>query len=153
VALKVPFIIYDPKSPQTKTKKIDRIVELIDLFPTIVDVAGLPEVQQCRNSLDYVDESTTCTEGKSLRGQMSMLSEALEDEEAFSQFPRPGPSPTKSPDSDQPKLREIKIMGYSIRTRQFRYTAWIKYNNKKYKRSEWELNYFLRLSIHAPSSC
>lgn len=136
VALKVPLIIYDPKTPQTKVKNIDSIAELLDVFPTLVDLAGLPEVQGCPNTFNYEAESITCTEGKSLFQQMKVLSEAAHDNVAFSQFPRPGPNPTKSPDSDQPKLREIKIMGYSIRTRQFRYTAWIKFNNKKFKRSE-----------------
>lgn len=112
-------------------KRIETIAELIDLFPTIVDIAGLPPIKPC-SSLEE-DESATCTEGKSLH--KFMASGVAEGEEAFSQYPRPGPIPSKSPDSDQPRLREIKIMGYTIRTRQFRYTAWIKFNNKKFKRS------------------
>lgn len=132
--MKVPLIIYDPKTPQSEGKKIDQIGELIDVFPTLVSIAGLPAIKKCQNTLEYEDDSITCTEGKSL--QQVMMGELAEDEVAFSQFPRPGPYPTKSPDSDQPKLREIKIMGYSIRTRRFRYTAWIKFNNKKFKRSE-----------------
>lgn len=135
MTLRVPLIIYDPKTPQPEVKKIDAITELIDLFPTVVDLAGLPKIPKCQNLLDYEVESITCTEGKSLYRQM--LTETLHDEVAYSQYPRPGPIPTKSPDSDQPKLREIKIMGYSIRTRQFRYTAWIKFNNKKFKRSKF----------------
>lgn len=63
-----------------------------------------------------------------------------DDEFAFSQYPRPQATPpTKTPDSDQPRLREINVMGYSIRTKQYRYTAWIKFNNKKFKRSEFEM--------------
>jgi len=140
VALKVPLILYSPKAPQHKPNEITAIGELIDLFPTLVDVAGLPKLQKCDNTAEYEEEeSITCTEGKSLIAAMtsSGLQQLLSgDEFAFSQFPRPGAFPTKTPDSDQPKLREIKIMGYSVRTRQFRYTAWIKYNNKKFKRSK-----------------
>ena len=136
VALKIPLIIYDPEAPQARVQKIDSIVELIDVFPTLVDIAGLPSLQKCENLLDYEKESITCTEGKSLYKQMKNSNEISHEQVAFSQFPRPGLTPTKSPDSDQPKLREIKIMGYSIRTRQFRYTAWIKFNNRKFKRSE-----------------
>lgn len=117
-------------------QRVNSIVELIDVFPTLVDVAGLPSLQKCENLRDYDEESETCTEGKSLHGEMKTLIESAHEQVAFSQFPRPGPTPTKSPDSDQPKLREIKIMGYSIRTKQFRYTAWIKFNNRKFKRSE-----------------
>jgi iduronate 2-sulfatase len=136
VVLKVPLIIYNPKLPQISGKKVETFAELIDLFPTIVDIAELPEIPPCSDSVDYEDEIVTCTEGKSLR--QKMLGLKLDDEEfAFSQYPRPGPYPTKSPDSDQPKLREIKIMGYSIRSKRFRYTAWIKFNNKKFKRSKF----------------
>lgn len=135
VALKIPLIIFDPKAPQEKTREIENIVELIDLFPTIVDIAGLPSLKKCQLFAEYADESITCTEGKSLYRQMTSPTSALNDEVAFSQYPRPGLTPTKAPDSDQPKLREIKIMGYSIRTKRFRYTAWIKFNNKKFKRS------------------
>lgn len=134
MALRVPLIIYDPRAPQLKVKKIDTIAELIDLFPTLVDAAGLPALKTCSDTDDYESEGITCTEGKSLYKTMVSGLVVAEDE-AFSQFPRPGPSPTRIPDSDQPKLREIKIMGYSIRTRQYRYTAWIKFNNKKFKRS------------------
>lgn len=142
VALKVPLIIYDPKMPQIAMKKVDAITELIDLFPTIVDIAGLAEVPKCKNSLEYERDSITCTEGKSLHHRMASMNGNANNEFAYSQYPRPGPFPTKSPDSDQPKLREIKIMGYSIRSRQFRYTAWIKFNNKKFKRSKYNFPQF-----------
>lgn len=142
VSLKVPLIIYDPKAPQPKMKNIDSIVELIDLFPTIVDIAGLPGIDKCSSSsLDYEEENITCTEGKSLHKLMLSPNGNANNEFAFSQYPRPGNFPTKSPDSDQPKLREIKIMGYSIRSRQFRYTAWIKFNNKKFKRSKFSTSF------------
>lgn len=141
IALKVPLIIYDPKNPQGRNKKISSIGELIDVFPTIIDLAELSKIPQCGNSLDFEEEKITCTEGKSLYQKMTSSGSASEiesdaDEVAFSQYPRPDKFPSKVPDSDQPKLKEIKIMGYSIRTRRFRYTAWIKFNNKKFKRSE-----------------
>lgn len=137
MALKVPLIIFDPNSSQQGMKKVENIVELIDLFPTIVDIARLPSIKSCEQFGDYEDESVTCTEGKSLYPQMKSFVVSDDDEVAFSQYPRPGATPTKSPDSDQPKLREIKIMGYSIRTKQFRYTVWIKFNNRKFKRSDF----------------
>ncbi|CAG9810098.1 unnamed protein product [Chironomus riparius] len=142
VSLKVPLIIYNPKLPQTKVAKINYIAELIDIFPTITDVAGLPKVPKCPNLLTYEEEKITCTEGKSLYLKMlnyNVTIDANKDVEgiAFSQYPRPDIYPSKLPDSDQPKLKEIKVMGYSVRTSRFRYTAWIKFNNKKFKRN-WE---------------
>ena len=48
---------------------------------------------------------------------------------AFSQYPRPSKYPTIKPNSDKPKLAEIRIMGYSIRTSRYRYTEWIKFEH------------------------
>jgi iduronate 2-sulfatase len=133
VSLRVPLIVYDPKRPQLRTRRVESIGELIDVFPTLAEVAGLARVSKCNNTLD---DDLTCTEGKSLYRRMLNNEADNDDEVAFSQYPRPGSTPTRAPDSDQPKLREIKIMGYTMRTRRFRYTAWIKFNNKKFKRSE-----------------
>jgi iduronate 2-sulfatase len=137
VSLKVPLIIYDPRAPQMKVKRIESIGELIDVFPTLADVAKLPPMPECENSNDYEEEKITCAEGKSLYSKMLNMNDEDDDGNvAFSQYPRPTQTPSRSPDSDQPKLREIKIMGYTIRTNRFRYTAWIKFNSKKFKRSK-----------------
>ncbi|KAG5673435.1 hypothetical protein PVAND_003483 [Polypedilum vanderplanki] len=145
VSLRVPLIIFDPERPQSKMRRINSIAELIDVFPTLVDIAGLPKVSKCNNTLE---DNLTCTEGKSLHHKMLNDEENNDDNEvAFSQYPRPGTYPTKIPDSDQPKLREIKIMGYTIRTKRFRYTAWIKFNNKKFKRN-WNKIYGEELYDH-----
>lgn len=149
-ALKVPLIIYDPYKNLATSKKIDNVVELIDLFPTIVDLIGLPEIEKCHQS---VNKQELCTEGKSLVPLMDNNSKSWENI-AFSQYPRPGEFPTKSPNSDKPKLKQIKIMGYSIRTAQFRYNVWIKFNSKKFKRGilinnklQFNINY-LKLFIY-----
>lgn len=56
----------------------------------------------------------------------------VEKKAAFSQYPRPGPTPSRDPDSDQPRTRDTTIMGYSVRTNRFRYTAWLKFDNVTY---------------------
>lgn len=48
---------------------------------------------------------------------------------AFTQYPRPSLYPTLKPNSDKPRLKDIKIMGYSIRTDRYRYTEWVKFDN------------------------
>lgn len=138
ISLKVPLIIFNPKAPQARVRKINSISELIDIFPTLIDVAGLPKIPACRNHNNYEVENLTCTEGKSLHVKMINDVTANNDDDAiaYSQYPRPTSIPSKIPDSDQPKLREIKIMGYTMRTNRFRYTAWIKFNNRKFKRSK-----------------
>lgn len=158
------------------------LVELVDLFPTLVDLAGLPAMEQCPSDSHKVE---VCTEGVSLSwivntNQQDFEREAEskkddEDREAFdssnversvtlnqktnfdqttknrlvlfegsdrntktkiasfSQYPRPGPIPSKNPDSDQPHTRDTTIMGYSVRTSRFRFTAWLRFNNITYQ--------------------
>lgn len=136
VALRVPLIIYSPQFHQNHSKHISNIVELLDLFPTVVDLAALPAIKRCHKSLFY-HNVTTCTEGKTLINHFTRIANNPRKEYAISQYPRPGTFPTKFPDSDRPKLRNIKIMGYTIRTNHCRYTIWIKFNRKTFKRCKY----------------
>lgn len=45
----------------------------------------------------------------------------------FTQYPRPAIYPSIKPDTDKPHLKDIKIMGYSIKTQRYRYTEWVKF--------------------------
>ncbi|MPC14235.1 Iduronate 2-sulfatase [Portunus trituberculatus] len=212
------------KCSKRKAVEYSGLVELVDLFPTLVDLAGLPILPQCPKDSSQV---RVCTEGMSLShvvqrslqtlnsntkhnthrstnswdvmtneilinpsesnkensiwsigrehmaettgvrhrdhtvGRSMPLSvetskakpqqmhqkriDLLETERyfkpatyaekkaVFSQYPRPGPTPSRNPDSDQPHTRDVTIMGYSIRTHRFRYTAWLKFNNQTYR--------------------
>lgn len=126
VALRVPLIIYNPKIVLKKKIKIQKIVELVDIFPTIVDIAKLSKLPKC---LDIND--ITCTEGKSLlplmKGPMVKTKGV-----AYSQYPRPSIYPQQN--SDRPRLEEINFMGYTVRTKQFRYTLWIKFDPVYFKK-------------------
>lgn len=68
VALRVPLIIRSPQFPVTKPKYHHGVSELLDVFPTLVDLAGLPPLSTCRNNQDL-----TCGEGKSLYPQIMGL--------------------------------------------------------------------------------
>jgi iduronate 2-sulfatase len=127
VAVRVPLIVWDPSSRTQKQQKLDNVVELVDLFPTLVDLCGLPRIPECKTSGEL-----TCTEGKSL---YPLLKGSNNDAEgvAFSQYPRPAALSQK--DSDRPRLKKIKIMGYSMRTARFRYTCWIGFNRKTFVRN------------------
>lgn len=135
VALRVPLIIYSPDFQRNHSKHIPQIVELLDLFPTLVDLAALPPIEHCHKSLS--NRNLTCTEGTTLISHFTRMTDNRRKKHAISQYPRPGTFPTKFPDSDRPRLRHIKIMGYSIRTNNFRYTIWIKFNRKTFKRCKW----------------
>lgn len=139
------------------------LVELVDLFPTLVDLSGLPSIPTCPEDSKDME---VCTEGNSLAPILNAISASASypmfrrvdvgrqvsklpfqhkvasvqsldklriKKAAFSQYPRPGPKPTVHPDSDQPPTRDTTIMGYSIRTNRYRYTAWLKFDNVTFK--------------------
>lgn len=109
-------------------------VELVDIFPSLADLALLPAIKQC--SLQSATD-ILCTEGQSfaalLRGgpthsadSKPVANVSTHKTAAFSQYPRPSLEPRA--DSDQPKLADIRWMGYSVRTAVYRYTEWIRFN-------------------------
>ena len=55
----------------------------------------------------------------------------------MSQYPRPGMMPNcHGSSSDEPRLREITIMGYTLRTERYRYTIWLKFSHAS-KKANW----------------
>ncbi|XP_017462110.1 PREDICTED: iduronate 2-sulfatase-like, partial [Rhagoletis zephyria] len=108
--------------------------ELVDIYPTLVDLAHLPPLPLCNASAPAY-EQLTCREGKSLYPLLQGIGLG-EEHVAFSQYPRPGIEPTKHPNSDKPKLLNIKVMGYSMRTTIFRYTLWVRFHAQNFSR-DW----------------
>lgn len=94
-ATRAPFIIVPPGTYAFPGAKPDALVELVDLYATLADLAGLP----------VPDEQ----EGKSLKDLIENPGRNWK-KAAFSLYPR--------------KTGQKKLMGYSIRTDQFRYTEW-----------------------------
>ncbi|XP_043490900.1 iduronate 2-sulfatase isoform X2 [Polistes fuscatus] len=102
--------------------KTDAIVELVDIFPTIAELARIP-IPICSNIENRYNnnkiDSSVCTEGVSL---LPLIRAVLDNKTiswkkaAFSQYPRPGIEPTLHPNSDEPHLKEITIMGYSLKS-------------------------------------
>ncbi|XP_059613786.1 iduronate 2-sulfatase [Phlebotomus argentipes] len=132
VALRVPLIIRAPgMQPKTKNR-IDQPVELLDIFPTIVDLLELPQVPKCSSK-----SQDLCTEGESLVPYLRNRGKRNVRKMAFSQYPRPGDYPSEKPNSDKPRLEEIKIMGYSVRNHRFRYTLWVSFDPKNFTRN-WD---------------
>ncbi|KAF9413418.1 hypothetical protein HW555_008355 [Spodoptera exigua] len=139
VALKVPLIF---SAPGISSKNIHTPVELIDIFPTLVDLSGLSHnIPKC----DVKDKSTLCFEGKSLKSLMTQDFKEFGNNFALSQYPRPSVYPQKN--SDKPRLKDIRIMGYSIRTKRYRYTEWVLFNNTIFT-IDWNKLYGLELYDH-----
>ena len=92
-ATRIPFIFSGPGV--AKGKKVTNPVELIDLFPTIFELANVKPSSQ--------------TDGKSLVPLLDNNDKTIIDVDyALSQYPR----------------KNGKLMGYSIRTERYRYTEW-----------------------------
>lgn len=123
------------------SKKIDALVELVDIFPTIAELAEIP-IPMCSNKQQkYTKNVLTCSEGISF---LPLLEATINDnvipwkKAAFSQYPRPGIEPTLHPNSDEPRFAEITIMGYSLRTHKYRYTAWLPFTPEN-KTGNWDI--------------
>ncbi|XP_038213512.1 iduronate 2-sulfatase [Zerene cesonia] len=139
VALKVPLIFH---VPGIYPKHVDSPVELIDIFPTLIELAGLKSsIPKCKNSKDI-----KCFEGKSLVPLMHDVEQDIKRTAfALSQYPRPSIQPQIN--SDKPRLRDIKIMGYSIRTKRYRYTEWISFNSTLLTK-DWNTTFGIELYDH-----
>ncbi|XP_017875513.1 iduronate 2-sulfatase [Ceratina calcarata] len=141
VALKVPLIISIPSlSKREKRDSINKpassytptvipfLIELVDVFPTIADLANIP-IPSCSKR----NTEITCSEGSSLvplikaASNRTLLYKVRWKSAAFSQYPRPNIKPSMHPNSDQPCLKEIKAMGYTVRKYRYRYTAWLSF--------------------------
>lgn len=126
-----PFIdvLRQPEHSFTNGRVIQNMVELVDIFPTVSIMAGLPAPEHCP---DVSFQVALCTEGRNLahtfhhkeRGKNAELI-------AFSQYPRPADTPQNN--SDLPDLQDIKVMGYSLRSWDYRYTLWLGFNPRSFQ--------------------
>lgn len=105
LATRVPMMIHIPGVTDSGIVT-EELAELVDLFPTLVDAAGLNALDLCPEDSSAV---TNCTEGISLIPLISNPATALRNA-SFSQQPR------------------NRYMGYSIRTKTHRYTEWVEFN-------------------------
>jgi iduronate 2-sulfatase len=97
-----PLILSAPgiKSAGAHTKAL---VEFVDIYPTLCDLAGLPLPSHL--------------EGVSMKPLLDNPNRAWKSA-AFSQYPRPGSKTTSGP-----------LMGYSMRTDRYRFTVWVGRND------------------------
>jgi len=106
---RVPMIIVTPK--HAGGQRCTSMVELLDLYPTLTDLCGLP-------TPGFVD-------GVSLRPVLDDPNAAVH-EAAFTWHPRPA----------YPQRADPQVMGYSMRTPRYRYTEWRDFKTGKVQASE-----------------
>ncbi|NJN49895.1 MAG: sulfatase-like hydrolase/transferase [Polaribacter sp.] len=105
---RVPLIFRVPKLAENG-RKSNSLVELIDIYPTLCDLANIsiPKIIQGKTLKPiFVDEKVKVKDV------------------AFSQFPR-------GPKEDYLDFYSINRMGYAMRTDEYRYVRWIDFTSKK----------------------
>ena len=105
LATRVPLIVSSPRQKQKATKTM-ALAELVDLFPTLTELAGVPQApgMQGVSLAPVLDDPNTSVSNVS-----------------FSQFPRMHTCNESFPLQRAP-------MGVSIRVDTWRYTEWVKFN-------------------------
>lgn len=98
---RVPLLISAPGLKETG-KKCNALVELVDIYPTLADLAGLPIPEHL--------------EGKSFKPLLDQADQPWK-KAVFSQYPR--------------KSGKKDLMGYSMRTTRYRLTRWVDRKNSE----------------------
>ena len=119
------------RSPLLPGVKSHALAEFVDIFPTVVDVAGLEPLLPCNYSLRG-DVAVACTDGVSLR-PLWTHPEATLHATALSLYPRPnmnvkhamGFSMVVRVDTATDAIVEVGAVTPTDQTAQLRYTEWI----------------------------
>eukprot|EP00118_Oscarella_pearsei_P016517 m.158361 g.158361 ORF g.158361 m.158361 type:complete len:369 (+) comp38734_c1_seq23:589-1695(+) len=145
-AVRVPLILRLPERSSGPVF-VNGLVELVDLLPSLSELCGLDVPKQCPGDSSDV---TFCSEGLSFVPLLSDRNASMAwKQAAFSQYPRPSDLPKN--DSDCPRLVDIKIMGYSMRTDHYRYTEWVGYDSQRFKQN-WDDVHAHELYDHSDGS-
>lgn len=109
----------------------EQLTEFVDLFPTLVEAAELGTMPLCPEVSANVK---LCREGESL---MPLIKDPKGPwkSAAFSQYPR--------------HMNATSIMGYTIRTDQYRYTEWPKFSNAPEYKPDWSTSFGVELYDHS----
>ncbi|UYV81785.1 IDS [Cordylochernes scorpioides] len=117
-----------------------QLVELVDLFPTLAQLTGLPVPGSCPSN---GSAEILCTEGRSLFSLLDHHSTSEQDDppprwtnQSFSQYPRPSLHPKTN--SDQPALRDMRYMGYSAHLDHLHYITWLPFDPSTFT-SNWTM--------------
>jgi len=137
LSTRAPLMIRIPG--QTDTGLVyDRPVEFVDLFPTLVEAAGLDSLPVCPADTDMSWRVPLCTEGASLMPLVRPITSGdrvngrLRKQVAFSQYPRRG----------------FSVMGYSVRTDRYRYTEWAQRRPAHRQSLRWRVVHAVELYDH-----
>ena len=148
-ATRVPFILHIP-GVTDDGMKTDALVELIDIFPSLTELAGIDVPPMCTENSA---KSIACVEGSSVTPLLKNPN--MEWKKAsFSQHPRPLDGLPQIPGhpSFAPNEHGENVMGYTIRVDKYRFTEWYKFDRDTSK-SGFNVTWGTELYDHStPSS-
>lgn len=130
----MPLIIRAPDTTPAgnRGKRAGGIAELVDMYPTLADVMGLPT------------PAGTVGNGKSLASMLrDPENEKGPNEYALSIYPRCGDIATGSDSCNQVKDSKLSYMGYAIRDMSYRYVSWRTWNGTT-QTVDWNAEPFAR---------
>ncbi|ESO94039.1 hypothetical protein LOTGIDRAFT_153520 [Lottia gigantea] len=128
-AVHAPMMIHIPGLTD-KGVVTEQLTEFVDLYPTLVEAAGLPVLDLCPEDSTKV---ALCREGTSL--MPLILNPSIEFKRAvFSQYPR-------STDGHN-------VMGYTMRTDRYRYTEWPEFTGSPDYKPLWGNVFGIELYDH-----
>ena len=112
IANRAPLIMHFPKQT-TGGLRTTKLVEMVDIFPTLVEAAGFAPLSVCPH-----DSHSTplCTEGSSLLPLVTNTEDPDWKDAVFWQYGRRG---------NHPNTYIPRKMGYTVRTEKYRYTEWV----------------------------
>ena len=124
-ATHVPFMIKVP-GVTNNGMRTKAFVELIDIFPSITELAGLEVPPMCPEGDNKL---LTCVEGTSVAPLLKNPDQQWK-KAAFTQYPRPSQGMTQIPNKPPYAINEHdeNVMGYTIRVDQYRFTEWYGFN-------------------------
>lgn len=114
---RVPMMIRVPWKPESMGKRTFALSELVDLYPTLAELAGLPP-------------SAENLEGKSLVPLFTNQSGQIKNM-SLSQFTKCGTNMSQMETCLHTSRQKFDYMGYTMRTDRYRYTEWVAWDGDK----------------------
>lgn len=117
----IPFIIRAPWKTATTGKQTKVLAEMVDVYPTLAALAGLPDPKTLKGSEGI--------NGTNLAPVFDDPASAIKSA-AFSQFAKPAAEDFPFNVGAHFTRNQTKMMGYSVRVDEWRYTCWFHFNNE-----------------------
>ena len=122
LVVRIPLVVRAPWLAKSLGRRVDHLVEAVDVFPTLLDLHGVT-----------IPETVGSLEGTSFAPMLRATTAPAPTKNAsFSQYPRcfAADNTTFDPSNQCTKTdaSAFGAMGYSIRTQEWRYTRWVRWD-------------------------